>query len=83
MSPSIFLAFILASLYGFVFYLIFGHGWLRLAFYWVVSVAGFFIGQWVANLVGLAIFNVGEMNLVEGTLVCWLCLFAAKTWRGR
>lgn len=83
MSPSIFLAFIVASLYGLVFYLIFGHGGWRLVFYWGVSVIGFFIGEWVASIVGLAIFNIGEMNLVEGTLVSWLCLFAAKTWRGR
>ncbi len=81
LPPFSVLAFLLASAYGLVFYLIFGHGWLRLAAYWVLSVAGFFLGQALANLVGLALFNIGEMNLVEGTLASWLTLFALHAWR--
>ncbi len=83
MPPSFIFALTLASLYGLVFFLIFGHGWLRLVFYWLISVAGFLLGQWVANLIGLAIFNIGEVNLFEGTLVSWLSLFAVRAWRGR
>jgi hypothetical protein len=81
LHPSSVLGFLLASVYGLVFYLFFGHGWRRLAFYWVIGVVGFFLGQGLANLVGLAIFNIGEMNLVEGTLGSWLCLLAARAWR--
>ncbi len=79
--PSLVLALALASLYSLFFFLILGHGWLRLIFYWIVGVAGFFLGQWIATLVGLSIFNIGDLNLVEGTVVCWVGLFAAHAWR--
>jgi hypothetical protein len=42
---------------------------------------GFFLGEWIANIVGLSILNLGDLNLVEGTLVCWVGLFAARAWR--
>jgi len=83
LHPSTVLAFLIASVYGLAFYLIFGRGWLRLFLYWLVGVAGFFLGQAMANLIGLAILNVGETNLVEGTLVSGLCLFGARAWRRR
>ncbi|MBI5032539.1 MAG: hypothetical protein HZB51_18595 [Chloroflexi bacterium] len=79
--PSLVLAFLLASVYGLVFYLIFGHGWLRLIAYLVLGIVGFFLGQLLANFVGLALFNIGEMNLVEGTVTSWLALLAFGAWR--
>ena len=81
LQPSWVLAFLLASIYGLVFYLIFGHGWLKLIAYLVLGVAGFFLGQVLANFVGLALFNIGEMNLVEGTVTSWLVLLALRAWR--
>jgi len=48
-----------------------------------VSVLGFFLGQGIARLVGLAILNIGEVNVVEGTLASWLGLFAWHTWQRR
>ena len=80
-SPSLTLALVLSTLYSLVFFLVFGHGWLRLLFYWVIGVTGFLLGHWLANLVGLSIFNVGELNLVEGTAMSWVALFAARAWR--
>ncbi len=80
-SPAIVLAFIIASLYGLVFYLIFGRGWLRLGLYWLVGVVGFAVGQWLGSLVGLALLNIGSVNLVEGTLLSWVSLFAVRAWR--
>ncbi len=81
MSPAFLFAFVLASLYGLGFYVIFGRGWLRLVVYWLVGVLGFFLGQGIAQFVGLGIFNLGEISLFEGTLVSWLCLLAARVWR--
>jgi hypothetical protein len=80
-SPSIILALVIATLYSFVFFLVFGHGWLRFLFYWAVGVSGFFLGQGVANLVGLSILSLGDLNLVEGTVVSWVGLFAVRAWR--
>ncbi len=81
MSASIVLGFVIASLYGLAFYLLAGHGWLRLILYWGVGVLGFFLGVWLAQAIGIAIMNIGELNLVEGTMVSWLCLLGIKLWR--
>ncbi len=80
-SPSIVLGFTLATLYSLVFFLIFGHGWLRMFLYWIAGGVGFLLGQWAASAVGLSIFNLGDLNLVEATLVCWVTLFAIRAWR--
>jgi len=81
MSPVIVFGFVLGSLYGLVFYVIFGHGWLRLIFYWLVGVTAFFLCHWVAGLLGLAVFSIGGLRVIEGTLVSWLGLWTARIWR--
>ncbi|MEW5717351.1 MAG: hypothetical protein AB1817_01870 [Chloroflexota bacterium] len=81
MIPSFVFGFVLASLYGLAFYVIFGRGWLRLIFYWLVSIGGFFLGHWVAGLLGLAIFNIGELRVIEGTVASWLGLWTMRVWR--
>jgi hypothetical protein len=81
MSPTIVLGFVLATLYGLVFYVLFDRGWLKLVFYWIVGVVGFFLGQWLADLVGLHMFTIGETNIIEGTVTSLLSLVAARSWR--
>ena len=80
-SPSMVLGFTLSTLYGLGFFLVVGHGWLNFLFYWAVGVIGFFLGQWIASLVGLSIFSLGDLNLVEGTAVSWIALFVVRAWR--
>lgn len=79
--PSLVLSFVVSSLYGFVFYLIFGQGWARLALYWLTGIIGFAAGELLARGVGIALFNIGDVNLVEGTLVSWLSLIVMRAWR--
>ena len=79
--PALVLGFALSTLYSLVFFLVFGHGWLRFFFYWIVGIVGFLLGQWIADLIGLSIFSIGELNLVEATAVSWVSLFAARAWR--
>jgi hypothetical protein len=81
MTPSLVFGFVLASLYGLAFYVICGHGWLRLIFYWLASVVGFFLGHWAAGWLGLAILNVGDLRVIEGTIVSWLSLLTVCVWR--
>ncbi len=76
--PSLAFGFVLASIYGLVFYILFGHGWTRLGLYWLVGVGGFAVGQWVGTTLGLALIDLGATKLVEGTCVSWLCLLAAR-----
>ncbi len=81
LSPVLVLAFVISSLYGLVFYLVFGKGWSRLALYWAVGIAGFGMGQWLGGLVGVTVLNIGPVNLLEGTVVSWASLFAFRAWR--
>lgn len=81
LPPSLILAFVLSSFYALLFYVIFGHGWSRLIFYWTAGVLGFILGEWLANALSLSIFSVGDLNLIEGSLVSWVSLFAVRAWR--
>ncbi len=80
-SPALVFAFVLASLYGLVFFLIFGHGWARLGLYWIAALVGFAAGQWMAGAIGLGVFDVGAAHLVEGTVASGLCLLAVRALR--
>jgi hypothetical protein len=79
-APAYVLAFFTASVYGLGFFLFLGRGWKQILLFWVAAVAGFFIGQEIAKAVGLRLFNIGAMNLVEGTVASALGLIAARTW---
>lgn len=76
--PSIALAFVIASLIGLGFYLVFGSGWLRLVIYWLVAVVGFFIGQILTTLLSFSLFPIGSVNLVEATVTCLVALFVTR-----
>ncbi len=81
MSPTIVLGLVLGTLYGLVFYVIFGRGWLRLIGYALASVSGFFLGHVLAEMAGLALFDIGELHAVEGTLVSWLSCVTLHVWK--
>ncbi len=80
-SPAFVLTFFIASAYGLVFFLFFGQGWQQLFLFWGTSLVGFFIGQGIAKAIGLGMFNIGAVNLVEGSLASALGLIAARAWR--
>ncbi len=77
-SPALILALTVASAYGMVFFVVFGKGWTRLPLYWLAGVAGFALGQWLGNVVSVSVLSIGSVNLLEGTLVCWITLFAVR-----
>jgi len=78
LSPSLVFAVLLASLYGAVFHFIWGKRWRDLALYWVAAVVGFGMGQAIFGLLGFSVYMVGEVRVVESTIVCWACLFIAR-----
>jgi len=78
LSPSFVFSFLLATLYGAVFHFIWGKRWRDLAVYWIVALLGFAIGQIVFDLLGFSIYVIGEVRVVESTVVCWVCLFVAR-----
>lgn len=76
--PALILAFVISSLIGLGFYLVFGHGWLRLVVYWLVAVIGFFVGQIIATLANFSLLPIGAVNLVEATATCLIALFITR-----
>jgi hypothetical protein len=76
--PSIALSFVIASLIGLAFYLLFGRGWLRLVVYWLVALVGFFIGQIITTLLSFSLFPIGSTNLIEATVTCLIALFVMR-----
>lgn len=78
MSPSLVFSLLLASLYGAVFHFVWGKRWRDLALYWMVAVVGFAIGQALFNFLGFSIYLIGEVRVVESTIVSWVCLFVAR-----
>lgn len=80
--PQLLLAFVISSLIGLGFFLLFGKGWLRLIVYWLVAVIGFFIGQIISSLLNFSIFAIGSVNLLEATATCLIALFVTRAlWR--
>ncbi len=77
-SPSLVFSLLLASLYGAVFHFVWGKRWRDLALYWMVAVVGFAIGQALFNFLGFSIYLIGEVRVVESTIVSWVCLFVAR-----
>lgn len=76
--PQLLLAFVISSLIGLGFFLLFGKGWLRLIVYWLVAVIGFFIGQIISSLLNFSIFAIGSVNLLEATATCLIALFVTR-----
>lgn len=81
--PSIVLSFVLASLIGLLFFMLFGRGWLQLGVYWLAALAGFFLGQIITTLVQFSLFPIGSVNLVEATITCLVALFVTRAFLQR
>jgi len=77
-SPPVVLSLVVASLYGGLFHLVWGQSWGEFVLYWITSIVGFGLGQAIGNVIGLNIMMVGQVHLLEATLVCWAGLFVAK-----
>ncbi len=77
--PSLLFAFLLASLYGIAFYLIFGRGWLALAVYWVAALVGFAIGEFISRTLSFSLFPIGSVDVVEASVMSLIVLLLTRT----
>jgi hypothetical protein len=77
-TPALILSLVLASLYAAAFHLWQGRGLRDLVFFWLAAVVGFASGQVVGQLLKLIPWTVGEVHIVEGTLVAFFFLFIAR-----
>ena len=77
-SPALVLSIVMASAYGALFHMWKGQTAKDLLIYLAAGLAGFGLGQLVGNTLGLEIFMIGQVHVVEASLICWLVLLIAK-----
>ncbi|HID86073.1 MAG TPA: hypothetical protein EYP55_01690 [Anaerolineae bacterium] len=78
LSPALILSLVLAGIYAALFHLLWGQSAAQLARYGLIGLLGFGLGQLLAGALGSRLLMIGQVHLLEGTLVCWACLFIAK-----
>ena len=76
--PALLISLVLASLYATVFYLFLGRRLRDLLFFWLASLIGFASGQFVGSLLNIVPLTVGQVHIVEATIVALLFLILAR-----
>ncbi len=77
--PALLFSFLLASLYGVTFYLIFGRGWLALGVYWFAALVGFAVGEFVSLTLSFSLLPIGSVNVVEASVMSLVILILTRT----
>ncbi|MHC1770711.1 MAG: hypothetical protein AB9907_03065 [Flexilinea sp.] len=80
--PAIIFSIIISSLYASVYHFIKGGNLFTLIIYIIVSVGGFFGGQYLADLLEISFFQLGTINFGVGSL-CSLTLLFIGGWISR
>lgn len=75
--PALLLSLVLASLYATVFYLWQGRRLRDLLFFWLASVIGFASGHLVGVIWDFVPWTIGQVHVIEGTIVALLLLLIA------
>lgn len=69
----------LASLYGALFHLWQGGDGRRLAAYLLSAWLGFALGQFLADLLHIALLSIGPLHVLSGSLGAWIGLAVTRT----
>jgi hypothetical protein len=77
-TPALILSLLLASVYAALFYLWQGRGLRDLLFFWLASLVGFASGQVVGQMLGILPWTIGQVHVIEGTVLALLFLFIAR-----
>jgi hypothetical protein len=78
MPPYLLLSILLGGSYGVLFHLWQGKTMRDLAIYFLTGIIGFGLGQGLGNLLGLDIFLIGPLHIIEASALSWLCLWMMK-----
>ena len=81
-TPSLLLALLIALLYGALFHLLRGGRFVRLLFYFLLSILGFIVGHLVGIWQGWVLFPLGALNLGLSTIGSVVFLFVGD-WLNR
>ncbi len=78
MPPYLLLSILLGAVYGTLFHLWRGKTLRDFAIYFLTGIIGFVLGQILGDMLGLDIFLVGSIHVVEATVASWACLFLIR-----
>ena len=73
--PTLILGLILSTLYGALFHLWRGGSAGRLLLYLLLAWIGFWVGQFIGNLLNISIDTLGQLHIVTATLGSLVLLF--------
>ncbi len=76
-ASGLVLGFLLATIYGAGFHLIFGGPVKRILVYLAAAWLGFFIGQFLGDFFNFEFLKLGKIHLVSATLGAWALLLIA------
>ncbi len=77
-TPALIVSLVLASIYAAAFHLWRGRGLRDLLFFWLAAVIGFASGQLVGQLLNLIPWTIGQVHVVEATIVSAFFLVLAR-----
>lgn len=78
MPPYLLLTILLGGAYGALFHLWRGKNIRELMIYFLTGIIGFGIGQAAGNVLGLNVFLIGPLHILEASVISWVCLFVMQ-----
>lgn len=75
MPPYLLLTILLGGAYGALFHLWRGKNIRELIIYFLTGIIGFGIGQAAGNVLGLDVFLIGPLHILEASVMSWVSLF--------
>ena len=76
-ASGLVLGFLLATIYGAGFHLMFGGPIKRILVYLAAAWLGFFAGQFLGDFLNFELLKLGKIHLVSATLGAWAFLLVA------
>jgi len=73
--PTLILGLILSTLYGALFHLWRGGNAGRLLLYIILAWIGFWVGQFIGNILNLSFDTLGQLHIVASTLCSLILIF--------
>ncbi len=77
-APALIMSLVLATAYATAFHLWQGESMRDLMFYWLAAVVGFASGQVAGYLLDFVPWTIGQVHIIEATLIALLFLFIAR-----
>ena len=77
-TPALVLSVLLASAYAVAFYMWQGRGCRDMVLFWLASAVGFASGQLIGARLNIVPWTIGQVHIVEATLVAILFLILAR-----